>query len=173
MTDLKVDDLNVLSEETLITPNQLKVAVPASEHALATVSNARLAMKRILRREDPRLFLIVGPCSIHDIDAAMEYGACIGGCTVHHVSEVLDGGKPTVQVAIPLSPNSRIDEVMELEFRAGCLALLQSIWNLTRLKDQDWSAKSLFIKATMVLMNPCQELPEKIHNEDFWQSLKF
>ena len=73
MTYLKVDDLNVLSEETLITPNQLKVAVPASEHALATVSNARLAMKRILRREDPRLFLIVGPCSIHDIDAAMEY----------------------------------------------------------------------------------------------------
>ena len=73
MTYLKVDDLNVLSEETLITPNQLKVAVPASEHALATVSSARLAMKRILRREDPRLFLIVGPCSIHDIDAAMEY----------------------------------------------------------------------------------------------------
>ena len=73
MTYLKVDDLNVLSEETLITPNQLKVTVPASEHALTTVSNARLAMKRILQREDPRLFLIVGPCSIHDIDAAMEY----------------------------------------------------------------------------------------------------
>ncbi|MFT4712361.1 MAG: 3-deoxy-7-phosphoheptulonate synthase [Candidatus Azotimanducaceae bacterium] len=73
MTNLKVDDLNVLSEETLITPNQLKTAIPASEKALATVSNARLAMKRILHREDPRLFLIVGPCSIHDVDAAIEY----------------------------------------------------------------------------------------------------
>lgn len=73
MTNLKVDDLNVLSEETLITPSQLKLDVPASENALATVSNARLAMKKILNREDPRLFLIVGPCSIHDVDAAMEY----------------------------------------------------------------------------------------------------
>jgi len=75
MTNLQVDDLNVLSEETLITPNQLKVNVPASEKALATVSNARLSMKEILARRDPRLFLIVGPCSIHDVDAAMEYAS--------------------------------------------------------------------------------------------------
>ena len=73
MTDIKLDDLNVLSEETLITPNLLKEKVPASEQALATVAEGRLTIKRILNREDPRLFLVVGPCSIHDEKAALEY----------------------------------------------------------------------------------------------------
>ena len=75
MTNIIVDDLNVLSEETLINPNQLKEIVPASENALATVSAGRLAIKRILAREDPRLIVITGPCSIHDVDAAMDYAA--------------------------------------------------------------------------------------------------
>lgn len=73
MTEIKLDDLNVLSEETLITPNLLKQKVPASEQALATVADGRMTIKRILNREDPRLFLVVGPCSIHDEKAALEY----------------------------------------------------------------------------------------------------
>jgi 3-deoxy-7-phosphoheptulonate synthase len=73
MTDMKLDDVNVLSEETLITPNKLKDKVPASAQALATVANGRMTIKRILNREDPRLFLVVGPCSIHDEKAALEY----------------------------------------------------------------------------------------------------
>lgn len=71
----KMDDINVLSEETLITPEQLKNQIPMSDSALTTVSEARRTIKKILKREDHRLFLIVGPCSIHDIDAAMEYAA--------------------------------------------------------------------------------------------------
>ena len=73
MTNVIVDDLNVLSEQTLITPNELKKLIPASDTALATVSNARLTIKDILEHKDSRLFVIIGPCSIHDIDAAMEY----------------------------------------------------------------------------------------------------
>ncbi|HIG44272.1 MAG: 3-deoxy-7-phosphoheptulonate synthase [bacterium] len=73
MTKIKVDDLNVLSEEKLITPERLKHKVPISENALATVSNARITIKNIIDRKDPRLFLVVGPCSIHDIDAALDY----------------------------------------------------------------------------------------------------
>ncbi len=73
MNEIKVDDLNVLSEETLINPEELKNSVPASDHALETVSRGRLAIKKILNRQDPRIFLIVGPCSIHDTTAAMEY----------------------------------------------------------------------------------------------------
>ncbi|MFT5012805.1 MAG: 3-deoxy-7-phosphoheptulonate synthase [Planctomycetaceae bacterium] len=73
MTEIKLDDVNVLSEETLITPTHLKEMVPASDHALATVAEGRLTIKRILNREDPRLFLVVGPCSIHDEKAAMDY----------------------------------------------------------------------------------------------------
>ena len=75
MAELKVDDINVLSEETLINPNKLKADVPATDSALATVSAGRLAIKRILARQDPRLILIVGPCSIHDTSAAMDYAA--------------------------------------------------------------------------------------------------
>lgn len=73
MTELQVDDLNVLSEETLINPNQLKELVPVSSNGLATVSGARQSIRRILNREDHRLLLIVGPCSIHDTEAAMDY----------------------------------------------------------------------------------------------------
>ena len=70
---IKVDNLNVLSEETLITPDKLKEQIPLSEAVLATVSNGRIAIKNILSRSDPRLFLVVGPCSIHDVDAALDY----------------------------------------------------------------------------------------------------
>lgn len=73
MNDIKVDDLNVLSEETLINPEELKVRVPCPDTALETVAGGRLAIKKILQREDPRLFIIVGPCSIHDTDAALDY----------------------------------------------------------------------------------------------------
>ena len=73
MNDIGVDDLNVLTEETLMNPKALKSMVPAPARAMETVSGGRLAIKKILIRQDPRLFLIVGPCSIHDTTAAMEY----------------------------------------------------------------------------------------------------
>ena len=73
MNDISVDDLNVLTEETLMNPEALKSMVPAPARAMETVSGGRLAIKKILIRQDPRLFLIVGPCSIHDTTAAMEY----------------------------------------------------------------------------------------------------
>ena len=73
MNDIRVDDLNVLSEQTLMNPEELKGSVPVSARAIETVSGGRLAIKNILNRQDPRIFLIVGPCSIHDTTAAMEY----------------------------------------------------------------------------------------------------
>ena len=68
-----VEDLNVLSTDTLVAPVLLKEAIPATEVARQVVSNARLSLRRILAGEDHRLFVIVGPCSIHDVGAAMEY----------------------------------------------------------------------------------------------------
>ena len=75
----QVDDLNVLSEETLITPTDLKAKVPLTEAALTSVSRGRLTIKNILERRDKRLIIIVGPCSIHDIDAAMDYARRLKG----------------------------------------------------------------------------------------------
>lgn len=73
MIDTKVDDLNVLSEEKLISPDELKASMPLSDKVLRTVAEGRRTIRDILNRTDPRLFLVVGPCSIHDPEAAMDY----------------------------------------------------------------------------------------------------
>ena len=66
-------DLNVLAESPLITPRDLKQALPMSPAANTTVIAGREAVKQILRKENFRLVVIVGPCSIHDEKAVFEY----------------------------------------------------------------------------------------------------
>ena len=73
MADLPIDDLNVSSNETLITPDQLKKEIPLSPAALRTVTQGREVVRNILDGKDHRLFVVIGPCSIHDIKAAHEY----------------------------------------------------------------------------------------------------
>jgi 3-deoxy-7-phosphoheptulonate synthase len=67
------ENLNVLSQHTLLPPSALHDAVPASDRATQTVSAARATVANILKGTDPRLLVVVGPCSIHDIAAAMDY----------------------------------------------------------------------------------------------------
>jgi 3-deoxy-7-phosphoheptulonate synthase len=67
------DNLNIASNEALITPEQLKSELPLDGAALDSVQRARNTVFSILDRNDPRLFVVVGPCSIHDPDAAMDY----------------------------------------------------------------------------------------------------
>lgn len=73
MTNTAVDNLNVESLETLITPEQLKAELPISDAAAATISESRKVIRNILDGNDHRLFVVVGPCSIHDVDAALDY----------------------------------------------------------------------------------------------------
>ena len=73
MADLPINDLNVASNETLITPDQLKRDIPLSDTALRTVTKGREVIRNILDGTDHRLFIVIGPCSIHDIKAAHEY----------------------------------------------------------------------------------------------------
>lgn len=73
MTTTVVDNLNVQSQEILITPQQLKAEVPMSEKAALSIAESREVIRNILDGKDHRLFVVVGPCSIHDIDAAMDY----------------------------------------------------------------------------------------------------
>jgi 3-deoxy-7-phosphoheptulonate synthase len=79
MADLQIDDLNVASNETLITPDQLKREIPLTDDALRTVVNGRQVVRNILDGKDHRLFVVVGPCSIHDIKAAHEYADRLKG----------------------------------------------------------------------------------------------
>ncbi len=67
------DDLRIREIKELIPPLELHRELPASEPATETVFRAREAIHRVLRGEDDRLLVIVGPCSIHDVDAAREY----------------------------------------------------------------------------------------------------
>jgi 3-deoxy-7-phosphoheptulonate synthase len=74
MTDKRVENLNISSYTRLITPEELKRRLPISERAAASVIAGRGVIKDILDHRDPRLFIVVGPCSIHDPAAAVEYG---------------------------------------------------------------------------------------------------
>jgi len=69
----QIDNINVLSQDLLPTPEEVKKAIPLTELAEKTVLAGREAVYRILDRKDPRLFIVVGPCSIHDPRAALEY----------------------------------------------------------------------------------------------------
>ena len=73
MTQAKVDNLNVEAQEILITPDQLKREVSMSDAANALLAESRQVICNTLDGSDHRMFLVVGPCSIHDVDAAMDY----------------------------------------------------------------------------------------------------
>ena len=72
---LPIDDLNVAGMEEMPTPEQINARWPLSAAAEETVSRGREALCAILDRSDPRLFVVLGPCSIHDPAAARDYAA--------------------------------------------------------------------------------------------------
>ena len=67
------DDLRIREIRPLIPPAILLEELPLTGRAAATVRRARAAVAAIIRGDDPRLVAIVGPCSIHDTGAALEY----------------------------------------------------------------------------------------------------
>src|SRR5690349_5028780 len=69
----QVDNLHVRELAPLASPEQLKAQLPTPPEAIQTVTSARAAIRRILQHDDPRLLVVIGPCSIHDPAAAMDY----------------------------------------------------------------------------------------------------
>ena len=67
------DDLKIASMKEMISPSDLIDQLPMSEKAIQTVVKCRSEIIKILNRDDDRLMVIVGPCSIHDVNAAIEY----------------------------------------------------------------------------------------------------
>jgi len=68
-----INNVHISSETVLVTPEELKHALPLSAHASQYVINARKTVSDIVHKRDNRVLVIAGPCSIHDIDAAKEY----------------------------------------------------------------------------------------------------
>ena len=69
----KTSDLHVVETRPLIPPSRLHNDIPLDHNSATTVSKTRRSIQNILHNNDSRLLVIVGPCSIHDIDAAKEY----------------------------------------------------------------------------------------------------
>jgi 3-deoxy-7-phosphoheptulonate synthase len=69
----QIDDVNVSSQELLPSPENIKALLPISAEAREAVLSGRQTIQRILDGQDPRLFVVVGPCSIHDVEAAHDY----------------------------------------------------------------------------------------------------
>ena len=69
----KISDINVVSEKLLPTPEEVKARIPLTERVAKTVTDGRQVLQDILDRKDPRLFVVLGPCSIHDLQSAEEY----------------------------------------------------------------------------------------------------
>ena len=74
VTHHRTDDLRITGMNPLISPAVLAYYLPLTEQASELVADARAQADAILRGDDDRLLAVVGPCSIHDPEAAMEYG---------------------------------------------------------------------------------------------------
>jgi 3-deoxy-7-phosphoheptulonate synthase len=73
----QLHNVNVVASDLLATPEEVKRRLPLTTRAAETVFESRDVVRSILERRDPRLFVVVGPCSIHDVAAAREYAACL------------------------------------------------------------------------------------------------
>ncbi len=69
-----MDDLRIEAYDPLLPPHYLAQQCPLSDTSKHTIALARAEAGRIVHGEDDRVVAIVGPCSIHDVPAALEYG---------------------------------------------------------------------------------------------------
>src|ERR1700734_2351743 len=82
------DDLRIQSTKVVLPPVFLEEELPATERASATVFQARNEIVKILQGKDKRLLVVVGPCSIHDTDAAREYAELLKGAIAEFSEEL-------------------------------------------------------------------------------------
>lgn len=73
MSDSRLEDLNIASFSNLVTPQSLKQELPLNEVLRDQITQSREVIKNILDGKDHRLAVVIGPCSIHDPEAALDY----------------------------------------------------------------------------------------------------
>lgn len=73
MSNTRIHNVNVADQKILMTPAALRDTVQISEAVIRRVAESRATIEAILDRKDPRIIVVVGPCSIHDTEAAMDY----------------------------------------------------------------------------------------------------
>jgi len=75
MSAPRLENVNVAGLSEMPTPSEVHGLVPLSEQAAKTIAEGRAAVRNVLDRTDPRVVVVVGPCSIHDPDAALDYAS--------------------------------------------------------------------------------------------------
>ncbi len=85
----ETDDLRIEAIHPLLPPQILIEELPLTEQASTVVAEARRATERVLRGEDDRLVVIVGPCSVHDPVAALEYARLVQGAIARFSGDLL------------------------------------------------------------------------------------
>ena len=73
MSNPRIHNVNVADQRVLMSPTALRKQVQLSESLFEFVAESRGAIERIIDRQDHRLVVVVGPCSIHDVTAALDY----------------------------------------------------------------------------------------------------
>ena len=86
---IKTNNLKIKSITPIIAPTDLRQVFPFSAESGACVSSSRAAINRILRGEDKRLMVVVGPCSIHDPKGALEYAEKLAALSKEVSEEML------------------------------------------------------------------------------------
>ena len=83
------DDLRIRSQHPLLSPALVLSELPVSERAAEVVATARRDAAKVISGQDDRLMVIVGPCSVHDTKAALEYAALLQKEAKKHAAELL------------------------------------------------------------------------------------
>ena len=89
LKNTSINNINVDAIEELITPNDLHKKQPTTKKIVAFVEKTRNSIRKILSREDKRKLMIIGPCSIHDISMAKEYGLKLKSITEKYKDKIL------------------------------------------------------------------------------------
>jgi len=84
----QTDDLRIQKLRPLIPPAILMEELPLGEQLSETIASGRSQIQRILRQQDDRLLLVVGPCSIHDPEAALDYARLLRDEAQAHAAEL-------------------------------------------------------------------------------------
>ena len=84
----RTDDLRIREMKELLPPSHLIRAFACSNKASETTANARAALHQILQGEDDRVMVVIGPCSIHDTKAALEYARLLAAARTRFAGEL-------------------------------------------------------------------------------------
>ncbi|MGF1910482.1 3-deoxy-7-phosphoheptulonate synthase [Vibrio kasasachensis] len=73
MQKSELSNVNIIEEQVLITPDELKAKLPLSDSARQFIQQSRQTISDIIHKKDQRLLIVCGPCSIHDVEMAKDY----------------------------------------------------------------------------------------------------